>query len=93
MDSVLTEMGDWLKRDGQADYITLTGSGEPTLHSMFVKVLEFVRSKTAIPAVLLTNGTALQSRHVREAAAFANVVKVSLNAWNQASYEWMNRPI
>jgi len=74
------------------DYITLTGSGEPTLHSMFIKVLEFIRSKTNIPAVLLTNGTTLQSRQVREAAACVNVVKVSLNAWNQATYEWMNRP-
>jgi wyosine [tRNA(Phe)-imidazoG37] synthetase (radical SAM superfamily) len=92
MDSVLTEMGEWLKWDGQADYITLTGSGEPTLHSRFGKVLEFIRSKTTILDVLPTSGTTLQSRQVREAAACANVVKVSLSAWNQASYEWMNRP-
>jgi wyosine [tRNA(Phe)-imidazoG37] synthetase (radical SAM superfamily) len=55
-------------------------------------VLEFIRSKTAIPAVLLTNGTMLQFPEVRQAAACANVVKVSLSAWNQASYEWVNRP-
>ena len=91
-DSVLAELGEWLKRDGQADYITLSGSGEPTLHSGFGKVLEFIRSQTTIPAVLLTNGTMLQLREVREAAACANVVKVSLSAWNQASYGWVNRP-
>ena len=91
-DSVLAELGEWLKRDGQADYITLSGSGEPTLHSGFGKVLEFIRSKTTIPAVLLTNGTMLQFPEVREAAASANVVKVSLSAWNQASYGWVNRP-
>jgi wyosine [tRNA(Phe)-imidazoG37] synthetase (radical SAM superfamily) len=91
-DSVLAELGEWLERDGRADYITLSGSGEPTLHSGFGKVLEFIRSKTTIPAVLLTNGTMLQSREVREAAACANVVKVSLSAWNQASYGWVNRP-
>jgi wyosine [tRNA(Phe)-imidazoG37] synthetase (radical SAM superfamily) len=34
----------------------------------------------------------LQSPEVREAAACANVVKVSLSAWNQASYQWVNRP-
>ncbi len=39
-DSVLAELGEWLERDGQADYITLSGSGEPTLHSGFGKVLE-----------------------------------------------------
>ncbi|MFC1577426.1 radical SAM protein [Thermodesulfobacteriota bacterium] len=91
-DRVLSELAEWLKRDGQADYITLSGSGEPTLHSGFGKVLEFIRSKTTIPAVLLTNGTMLQSRQVREAAAAANVVKVSLSAWDKASYGWVNRP-
>ena len=91
-DDVLAELAEWTQKDGQADYITLSGSGEPTLHSEFGKVLEFIRSKTAIPAVLLTNGTMLQFPEVREAAACANVVKVSLSAWDQASYEWVNRP-
>ncbi len=91
-DNVLAELAEWLETDGQADYITLSGSGEPTLHSGFGKVLEFIRSKTAIPAVLLTNGTMLQLPEVRKAAAGANVVKVSLSAWNQASYQWVNRP-
>jgi len=40
----------------------------------------------------LTHGTLLQFRQVREAAACANVVKVSLSAWDQASYGWVNRP-
>ena len=67
----LAELAEWLKNDGQAGYITLSGSGEPTLHSGFEKVLEFIRSKTTIAAVLLTNGTMLKSREVREAAACA----------------------
>ena len=91
-DSVLAELAEWLKKDGQADYITLSGSGEPTLHSGFGKVLEFIRLKTTIPAVLLTNGTMLQFPEVREAAAAANVVKVSLSAWDHPSYGWVNRP-
>jgi wyosine [tRNA(Phe)-imidazoG37] synthetase (radical SAM superfamily) len=89
---VLSELKDWLKRDGRADYITLSGSGEPTLHSGFGKILEFVRSKSTIPAVLLTNGTMLDFQEVRDAASLANVVKLSLSAWDQASYGWVNRP-
>ncbi len=34
----------------------------------------------------------LQFRQVREAAAAANVVKVSLSAWDHLSYGRMNRP-
>ena len=91
-DMVLSELQEWLKRDGRADYITLSGSGEPTLHSRFGEVLEFIRANSEIPAVLLTNGTMLNLQEVRDAASLANVVKVSLSAWDQASYGWVNRP-
>ncbi len=91
-DAVIAELDEWLKRDGHADYITLAGSGEPTLHSRFGEILEYVRKKSIIPVVLLTNGTMLQFQEVREAAACANIVKISLSAWDQASYGWVNRP-
>jgi len=91
-DIVLSELKDWLNKDGRADYITLSGSGEPTLHSRFGEVLEFIRSNSKIPAVLLSNGTMLNLPEVRDAAACANIVKVSLSSWDQVSYEWVNRP-
>lgn len=90
--AVLAELDDWLKTDGRADHITLSGSGEPTLHSRFGEVLAFIRANSAIPAVLLTNGTLLDLPEVREAAALADIVKVSLSAWDQPSYGWVNRP-
>jgi wyosine [tRNA(Phe)-imidazoG37] synthetase (radical SAM superfamily) len=92
VDAVLAELDEWLKTDGKTDYITLSGSGEPTLHSRFGEVLDFIRAHSAIPSVLLTNGTMLCLPEVRSAASRANAVKVSLSAWNQASYECVNRP-
>jgi wyosine [tRNA(Phe)-imidazoG37] synthetase (radical SAM superfamily) len=89
---VLSELKDWLNKDGEADYITLSGSGEPTLHSRFGEVLEFIRANSKVPAVLLSNGTMLHLPEVRDAADCANIVKCSLSAWNQVSYEWVNRP-
>lgn len=91
-EAVLAELKDWLKTGGKADYITLSGSGEPTLHSRFGEVLEFIRANSAIPAVLLTNATLLYLPEVRAAASHADVVKVSLSAWDQVSYGWVNRP-
>ena len=90
--AVLAEIKRWLSSDGHADYITLSGSGEPTLHTGFGKILEFIRTNTDIPSVLLTNGAMLYLPAVRQAASTANVVKVSLSAWDQASFTWMNRP-
>jgi wyosine [tRNA(Phe)-imidazoG37] synthetase (radical SAM superfamily) len=91
-EEVFAELEEWLRTDGRADYITLSGSGEPSLHSRFGEVLAFIRAKSNIPAVLLTNGTTLHLPEVRDAAAQANIVKVSLSAWDQASYGWVNRP-
>ncbi|MBW1980128.1 MAG: radical SAM protein [Deltaproteobacteria bacterium] len=89
---VIAELEKWLETDGKADYITLSGSGEPTLHSCFGEVIEFIKVKSTIPTALLTNGTMLQSQEVRQAASQANTVKVSLSAWDQDSYERVNRP-
>lgn len=89
---VLDEMEEWLERNGKADHITLSGSGEPTLHSGFGEVLRFVRENSPIKAVLLTNGSLLHLPEVRSAASQAHIVKISLSAWDQASYGWMNRP-
>jgi len=83
LEMVLFELEDWLKKDGRAQYITLSGSGEPTLHSRFGEVLEFINNKSTISTAVLTNGTMLHLPEVRHAAALANVVKVSLSAWNQ----------
>ncbi|MDD2389896.1 MAG: radical SAM protein [Desulfobacterales bacterium] len=92
IDEVISELEQWLAVDGQADYITLSGSGEPTLHSRFGEVLQYVRQHSDIPSVLLTNSTMLSQPEVREAACGADIVKMSLSAWDQASFEWVNRP-
>lgn len=92
VDKVIEELDEWLQTGNDADYITLSGSGEPTLNAHFGRVIEFVRTATTIPVVLLTNGSLLIDPDVRAQAAQANVVKVSLSAWDQYSLESINRP-
>jgi len=92
VDDVLEEVRDWLDTGGSADVITLSGSGEPTLHARFGEVLAGIRALTDIPTVLLTNGSLLLLREVREGAANASIVKASLSAWDQVSFEAVNRP-
>jgi wyosine [tRNA(Phe)-imidazoG37] synthetase (radical SAM superfamily) len=89
--AVLDELNDWLKADGETDYISLSGSGEPTLHSGFGDVLQFLQ-KVDKPSVLLTNGTMFTVPEVRDAALQADIVKVSLSAWDQRSFQVVNRP-
>jgi wyosine [tRNA(Phe)-imidazoG37] synthetase (radical SAM superfamily) len=91
-DAVIEEISEWLKTDGKADYMTLAGSGEPTLHNRFKEVLAFIRNNCKISTALLTNGTLLHLPEVRDAALLADVVKVSLSVWDQGSFGWVNRP-
>lgn len=91
VEAVLEELQSWLETGENADYITLSGSGEPTLNAGFGKVLQFLKGRP-IPSVLLTNGSMLMLPEVRESAACADIVKVSFSAWDQGSFEWINRP-
>lgn len=89
---VIAELKHWLKHDGKADFITLSGSGEPTLNSGFGEILTFIKENTGISSLLMTNGTLLYLPEVRAAAATADVVKISMGAWNQESFKKLNRP-
>lgn len=91
-DDVCAEMERWLIEDGQADCITFAGSGEPTLYSRLGELIQFIKSKTDIPVILLSNGTLMHRADVRQEAALADTVKLSLSAWDEASFTRANRP-
>ncbi len=92
VDEVLKELADWQVRGGVADVITLAGSGEPTLHTEFGCVLDYAREVLHLPSVLLTNGTLLYLDEVCRQAMRADIVKVTLSAWDAASFTALHRP-
>lgn len=89
---VESELARWLLDGGKADYITLSGSGEPTLHERFGEILNFIKKEMPFPAVLLSNGTLFNLPEVREAALAADIAKLSLSAWDSDTFQRINRP-
>jgi wyosine [tRNA(Phe)-imidazoG37] synthetase (radical SAM superfamily) len=89
---VLAELDDWLARGGEADCVTLAGSGEPTLHTRFGDVLAGIRSRTPCRTALLSNGSLFSLAEVRAAACRADIVKGTLSAWDEASFRAIHRP-
>lgn len=87
---VLEELGTWSRSKIPADCVTLAGSGEPTLHTRFGEVIDHARSLTGLPVVLLSNGSLFFLPEVRRDAAKANLVKVSLSAWDEPSFSRIN---
>lgn len=89
---ILDELRAWLSEGGSTDYITISGSGEPTLHSGLYELITGIRSITNFKVALITNGTLLQDPQVRRACALADVVMPSLDAGDAETFRLVNRP-
>lgn len=74
------------------DYITFSGSGEPTLNTALGNLIREIKKITTIPVAVLTNGTLLFRKSVREALSPADLVVPSLDAATQDIFERINRP-
>ena len=74
------------------DYITLSGSGEPTLNQNIGGIIKSVKELTSIPLAVLTNGSLLFLEEVRNDLLDADVVLPSLDAVTPFIFEHMNRP-
>ncbi|MGE5293362.1 MAG: radical SAM protein [Solirubrobacterales bacterium] len=92
IDAVLAEIKGKLDAGLQADYITLGGSGEPTLNSRLGDLIDGIRKLTDIPVAILTNGTLFYRQDVRSECAKADMVAPSLDAGDAATFETVNRP-
>lgn len=90
VEAVLAELQ--AKLATQPDYITLSGSGEPTLHSRLDELIRRIRSMTSVPVAVLTNGSLLWQPEVRRAVALADVVLPSLDAPDPERFLEINRP-
>lgn len=74
------------------DFITLGGSGEPTLNLDIGKIIKGIKDMTDIPVAVITNGSTLSEPPVREALLKADVALPSLDAPNQRIFTVINRP-
>lgn len=84
-----------LERHGwqDADVITFSGNGEPTLASNLGEAIRRVREITGKPAVVLTNGSLLHDPQVRRELAEADHVSCKLDAPNDELLFALNRPV
>ena len=92
IEPVLAELKARLAEPLEADFITISGSGEPTLNSRLGELVDEIKKITDIPVAILTNGTLLYRRDVRADCAAADVVLPSLDAGDQQTFQRLNRP-
>ncbi len=91
VDKVIKELKHFLLHNPSPDYLTFSGSGEPTLNSGIGRVLKFIKSNYPIPIAVLTNGTLLSNKQVRTELLNADIVIPSLDAVSDSSFRKIDR--
>ncbi len=91
-DDVIAEIRHRIQTGLKADYITISGSGEPTLHLELGKLIDAIHPITSIPVAVITNGSLLWRQDVRNDCAKADVVLPSLDAGDEQTFQKLNQP-
>jgi len=93
LEKLKTELTHYFQNNPDPDYITFSGYGEPTLNRRIGDVMQFIKQiKPHIPMAVLTNGTLLNQKEVRDALLKADLILPSLDAATKAGFEKINRP-
>lgn len=92
-ETVKKELTHFLAHHARPDYITFSGSGEPTLNSKIGDVIRFLKEQVPdVPVAVLTNGTLFFQKQVRSDIKDAKVVIPSLDAATEKIFKNINRP-
>jgi wyosine [tRNA(Phe)-imidazoG37] synthetase (radical SAM superfamily) len=90
---IIRELEDYLASPPSAlDYVTLAGSGEPTLNLGLGEIVAAVKRLSPTPVAILTNGSLFYLPEVRAEAAGADVILPSLDAGREETFRRLNRP-
>jgi wyosine [tRNA(Phe)-imidazoG37] synthetase (radical SAM superfamily) len=92
IEEVLTEIRHRIQNGLKVDHITISGSGEPTLHLQLGRLIDEIHHITSIPVAVITNGSLLWRQDVRDDCARADVVLPSLDAGDDQTFQKLNQP-
>jgi len=91
-EELIRELNEKQREDLHLDYITFSGSGEPTLNSDIGWFIDEIKKTTSFPVAVLTNGTLLHRPDVRNDLMNSDLVLPSLDAVSEEVFKKINRP-
>jgi wyosine [tRNA(Phe)-imidazoG37] synthetase (radical SAM superfamily) len=93
-DRVIEEISRYLSASPDLDFITFSGSGEPTLSLSIGKVIRFIKKEfPPYRVAVLTNGSLLPDPAVREDLLLADVVLPTLSTVSEETFRKIHRPV
>ena len=91
LQDVLRELKESLQRI-TPDFVTFSGSGEPTLHSGIGEAIAFLKRESDLKVAVLTNGSLLWREDVRESLLEADLIMPTLSTVHEETYRKIHRP-
>ncbi len=91
-EDLLSEFTEFLKTGDHLDYITFSGSGEPTLNSDIGYLIKEIKKMTRTPVAVLTNGTLFHLPEVQNDLMNSDLILPSLDAVSEDVFRKLNRP-
>jgi len=91
-DIIMEQLSRVLEHHDRIDHLTFSGSGEPTLHKGLGDIIRRIKKITHIPVAVLTNGTLLYRREIRNNLMEADIVLPSLDAVSPQVFQKINQP-
>jgi wyosine [tRNA(Phe)-imidazoG37] synthetase (radical SAM superfamily) len=94
VEAILAELRSALAglRPGAVQWVTISGSGEPTLHGGLGRIIAGVKALTTLPVAVLTSGASLHDPEVRADLLASDAVLPTVSAGNEAVYRKLHRP-
>ena len=90
---IIRELADYLAApSSDLNYVTMAGSGEPTLNLGLGEIITAAKRLTDTPVAVLTNGSLFYLPEVRAAVADSDVILPSLDAGREENFRRINRP-
>jgi len=94
VDEIISELDSFLSNNPTLDYITFSGSGEPTLNIGIERIITFLKKKfPQYKIAVLTNSSLFSNPEVRKELLLADVIMPSLDAVSYNISQKINRPV
>lgn len=94
VENIIKEVKNYLESNDYPDVITVTANGEPTLYEDLDNlIIELNKIKGRSKTLILSNGSTINNNKVREALKKFDIVKLSLDAADQKTFEKIDRPL
>lgn len=92
-DNIIKDIKEVINKHKNIDYLTFSGSGEPTLNAAIGSIINDVKSFTDIPIAVITNSTLLWDPDVRNDIKKADLVVPSIDSVTDEIWQKVNRPV